>query len=226
MESKIKLVVFDMAGTTVDEQNVVYKTLQKAINLGGISVSLEDVLKSGAGKEKKTAIIDIAAIHAPGVASEKIEMIFASFLNELELAYQSLEVIPIAGAEKLFEILKSKGIKIALNTGYNRETAEKLLAKLSWAIGQQIDNLVTASDVNNARPMPDMVYKAMELTGVTDAASVLKIGDSSIDIEEGKNAGCCLTVGITTGAQTREQIALAKPDYIIDSLLELPPLLN
>ena len=226
MESKVKLVVFDMAGTTVDEQNVVYKTLQKAINLGGISVSLEDVLKSGAGKEKKTAIIDIAAIHAPGVTSEKIEMIFVSFLNELELAYQALEVIPIAGAEKLFDILKSKGIKIVLNTGYNRETAEKLLAKLSWTIGQQIDNLVTASDVKNARPMPDMVYNAMELTGITDAASVLKIGDSGIDIEEGKNAGCGLTVGITTGAQTREQIALAKPDYIIDSLLELPSLLN
>ena len=49
----IKLVVFDMAGTTVDEQNVVYKTLQKAINHGGIPVTLEDVLETGAGKEKK-----------------------------------------------------------------------------------------------------------------------------------------------------------------------------
>ena len=28
----IKLVVFDMAGTTINEDNVVYKTLQKAVN--------------------------------------------------------------------------------------------------------------------------------------------------------------------------------------------------
>ena len=75
----IKLVVFDMAGTTVDEQNVVYKTLQKAINHGGIPVTLEDVLETGAGKEKKAAIIDIAGLPAPGQTAETIDSIFAYF---------------------------------------------------------------------------------------------------------------------------------------------------
>ena len=45
-----------MAGTTVDEGNVVYKTVQKAINDEGFNVSLNDVLKHGAGKEKHQAI--------------------------------------------------------------------------------------------------------------------------------------------------------------------------
>jgi phosphoglycolate phosphatase-like HAD superfamily hydrolase len=71
-----------------------------------------------------------------------------------------------------------------------------------------------------------MVFKAMELTEISDAKAVLKIGDSAIDIEEGKNAGCGLTVGITTGAQTKEQIQVAEPDFIIDGLSELPSLLN
>ena len=222
----IKLVVFDMAGTTVDEQNVVYKTLQKAINHGGIQVTLDDVLETGAGQEKKAAIRDIANLHAPGQSAETIDAIFAYFLAELETAYNDLDVIPIQDAEAVFAELKSKGIKVVLNTGYNRETAEKLVGKLGWKKDLQFDFLVTASDVDQARPKPDMIFKAMELTEISDAKAVLKIGDSAIDIEEGKNAGCGLTVGITKGAQTKEQIQVAHPDFIIEGLSELPSLLN
>ena len=57
MESKIKMVVFDMAGTTVNEDNIVYKALRNAINsVGGFDLSLEEVLEHGAGKEKLEAI--------------------------------------------------------------------------------------------------------------------------------------------------------------------------
>ena len=51
----IELTVFDMAGTFINEDNVVYKTLQKAINQGGYPISREYVLEHGAGKEKHQA---------------------------------------------------------------------------------------------------------------------------------------------------------------------------
>ena len=217
----INLVVFDMAGTVVDEQNVVYKTLQKAINQAGIPVTLEQVLADGAGKEKKAAITDIVAIHAPGQTPEAIESMFRYFLAELDTAYDELDVIPIKGAEEVFQTLLENGIYVVLNTGYKRATAEKLIKKLGWVIGEDFDELVTASDVLHARPEPDMILLAMEKTEITDPSEVLKIGDSAIDIEEGRNAGCGVTVGITTGAQTREQLTAAAPDHIIDSLQEL-----
>jgi phosphoglycolate phosphatase-like HAD superfamily hydrolase len=50
---------------------------------------------------------------------------------------------------------------------------------------------------------------------------VIKIGDSTIDIEEGQKAGCGLNIGITGGAQTREQLEQQGPDYVIDKLSEL-----
>jgi phosphonatase-like hydrolase len=217
----IRMVVFDMAGTVVDEQNVVYKTLQKAINQAGISVSLGDVLALGAGKEKKAALKDIIAVHAPGQTDEAIESMFHYFLKELDIAYDNLSVIPVKGAEEVFDTLRAHDINVALNTGYNRETAEKLVQKLGWTKGVQYDELITASDVVHSRPKPDMILRAMQLAGINNPSVVLKIGDSAVDIEEGKNAGCGITVGITTGAQTREQLSAAKPDYIIDDLLQL-----
>ena len=47
----IKLVVFDMAGTTVDEDNVVYKMVRAAINAAGYRFSQEQVQAAGAGKK-------------------------------------------------------------------------------------------------------------------------------------------------------------------------------
>ena len=66
-----------------------------------------------------------------------------------------------------------------------------------------------------------MIMEAMRLYGITEPAEVCKVGDSIIDIEEGKNAGCGITVGITTGAHTREKLESAHPDHIIDDIREL-----
>jgi len=65
----------------------------------------------------------------------------------------------------------------------------------------------------------------MEQHQITDKSSVAKVGDSIIDIEEGQNAGCGLTIGITTGAHTYEQLFTANPNAIINELTDLMQLL-
>lgn len=222
----IKLVVFDMAGTTVDEDNVVYKTVRAAINAAGYNFSQDQVQLAGAGKEKSQAIRDTLALDGGSHSDQEVELIFRDFKARLKAAYQDLQVTEQPGATESFRQLKSNGVGVVLNTGYDRNTAEGLIAKIGWKIGQQIDGLVTASDVVNGRPHPEMIQQAMSLVGVNDPLAVAKIGDSKIDIEEGKNAGCGMTLGITTGAQTREQLAEAKPTHIVDELLEILPLIG
>lgn len=218
---QIQCVVFDMAGTTVNEDNIVYKTLQAAINHFNVPVDLNHVLSHGAGKEKFQAIKDIIS-NSPYELDEKLQVeAFNYFLVELDIAYTNFDVTPMPGAEHVFAALKQAGIKVVLNTGYNRATAESLLKQLGWVEGQQIDLLVTASDVEHNRPMPDMIFYAKEKLHIANTKYMVKIGDSCIDIEEGKNAGCLLNIGITTGAQTETQLMEAKPDYIIHSLTSM-----
>jgi phosphonatase-like hydrolase len=218
------MVVFDMAGTVVDEKNVVYKTLQKALNRGGINVTLDQVLADGAGKEKSKAMRDIVLRY--NARLDSIDAMYADFLQLLNDAYRDLDVVPMPGAPDVLEQLKHMGIYRVLNTGYNRPTADQLLAKLDWEKGLHFDQVITATDVARTRPFPDMILLAMNLLGIHDPGFVLKVGDSAIDIEEGKNAKCGLTVGITTGAHTRKQLEAAKPDYIIDAVRELLPIVN
>lgn len=215
----IEMVVFDMAGTTVDEQNVVYKTLHKAIEENGIKTDLKVVLEFGAGKEKHQAIKDV--LKHLGEKEQLSTAIFSDFKKMLDEAYEVLEVEAIEGVEQVMLKLKLKGVKVVLNTGYNSRVANLLLKKLGWEKGTYYDLLLTADDTERGRPAPDMIFKAMEAFEITEASSVLKAGDSTVDIEEGKNAGCGITVGVLSGAQARIQLEQANPTLILDSLASL-----
>lgn len=215
------MVVFDMAGTTVDEGNVVYRTLHKAIEKVCPSVSFEDVLKLGAGKEKLQAIRETLSGSNISLNEVTIQEIFNDFLGLLDIAYTNLIVVPTNNTERLFNELRTKDIKVVLNTGYNTVTAISLLNKLNWVKGVQYDLLVTSSDVSNNRPMPDMILYAMDKLDITDASTVIKVGDSTIDIEEGRNAGCKYNIGVTTGAHTKAQLEKANPDYIFDNIYDV-----
>jgi len=221
--TRIELAVFDMAGTTVNEDNVVYKTVKAALAKHGVEVSLDTVLEFGAGKEKFKAIADI--LKETKTTGVDANAVFEDFKEMLEEAYANLDVTAYDGVEELFELLKSKSVKVVLNTGYDHKTAKSLLNKLGWVPGEQIDALITADDVVKGRPSSEMIDKAMAMFKISESENVLKAGDSVIDIEEGKNANCGWTVGVLTGAQTREQLATAEPTLILDSLADLAKVL-
>lgn len=219
----IQLLVLDMAGTTIDENNVVYKTLANAVNNYGYNVSLEKVLEICAGMEKASAIRNL--LENIGGNTNDTEVIFKNFSDDLAIAYEKLDVKPINGVENFLIKIKSSGKNIVLNTGYTEKIAQQLLSKLNWKRDVHFDELITADDVSESRPSPEMIKLAMSKFGITDPKTVMKAGDSAIDIEEGKNAGCGLTIGVLSGAQTREQLEAAKPDYIFNSLSEAEKIL-
>lgn len=226
MKNRYALVVFDMAGTTVNEDNLVYKLIHQVLIDDGYDCTLDLVLAIAAGKEKKSAFKDVL-IEMGVFAPEKIaNRLHELFKEKLRNAYTTAPILPMDGAAEVFAELKSMGIKVVLNTGYDFATAHHLIQRLYWNIGEQIDGLITASDVVNGRPAPDMILLAMQNMGITDPSLVIKVGDSVIDIEEGKNAKCGLSIGITTGAQDSALLELAKPNYIVSSLHELISLIK
>lgn len=230
----IKLCVFDMAGTTVNEDNLVYKTVQGAINqvladAGKLDkqVDLDICLVLGAGKEKRQAINDILKqLDMPNIEVKQLtNTAFSVFKTSLATAYTKDTLAAFEGVLTLFDKLKASGRTVVLNTGYDAKTANKILTILGWSVGREIDALITADDVSNGRPAPDMITLAMDKFGIENAQQVLKAGDSGIDIEEGKNADCGLCIGVLTGAQTKAQLEKYSPDIVLDKLTDLAQLI-
>lgn len=62
--------------------------------------------------------------------------------------------------------------------------------------------------------------------GISETNKVMKVGDTVVDVLEGQNAGCDYIVAVTTGATSREELEKYRPTYIVDSLSEIPALLN
>ena len=60
---------------------------------------------------------------------------------------------------------------------------------------------------------------------LSDPKKVIKVGDTEGDVREGINANCLYSIAVTTGAYSKENLKLYHPDFIIDSLQELPGLL-
>jgi phosphoglycolate phosphatase-like HAD superfamily hydrolase len=66
----------------------------------------------------------------------------------------------------------------------------------------------------------------MERTGIADAASVMTVGDTVLDLRAGRNAGAGWVVGVLSGAHGRTQLEREPHDHLIGSVAELPGLIR
>lgn len=218
----IKLVVFDMAGTTVSDENYVALSFQLAMKKQGYNVELKDV-NPLMGYEKPLAIqmmLDKYETDAKKINADSIARIHTDFVNiMLEFYTNSHEIKPLPNVESTFEQLRTMGIKIGLDTGFSRDIAELIISRLDWEA--QIDIMVASDDVKNGRPYPDMIHKMKADLNLLTTDEVVKIGDTEVDINEGINADCKYVIGITTGAFTREELEPHHPTHIIDDISEL-----
>ena len=220
--NRIQIVVFDIAGTTVQDTGNVAKAFIDAF--GEFSMEIPaDTVNHVMGFRK----IDAIKMLVPDDSNEAlIEQIHKAFTrNILELYKIDPDLKPLPYAEETFQQLKQAGIKIALNTGFTRVVTNAILKRLQWNTPEMIDMVICSDEVPEGRPQPYMIRHIMDQLQVTDSKAVAKVGDTRIDVEEGRNAGCGLVVSVTTGAYTRAELELYQPDHIIDSLAELPALL-
>lgn len=218
----IKLVVFDMAGTTVKDENYVGLAFQQAMKHFGYEIPLKDI-NPIMGYEKPLAIKMMLQVYEPNTAlitEELIGVIHKDFVASMLHFYQtSDQILPLPQAEETFEALRSQGIKIGLDTGFSKDIADVIIERLNWA--DKVDVVVASDEVKNGRPYPDMIYKMMQQLDITDTAEIAKVGDTEVDINEGKNTGCKYVIGVTTGAFTRHELAPYRPTHIIDNVAEV-----
>ena len=66
----------------------------------------------------------------------------------------------------------------------------------------------------------------MQLTGVRDAKSVAKVGDTISDLQEGIAAGCGWVIGVTSGAFGKNELLKGNPTHLVDQVTEIIYMLN
>lgn len=209
----IELVVFDVAGTTVNDPDLVAGSLRSALSKVGVEVDDVDMRRI-MGTPKPIAIAELIEGLDVGKSVDEIHSDFVQSMLETYRNYP--EVKPIEGILEVFQALREAGIKVALDTGFDRPILDAILERLHWTDGV-VDVTVSSDEVSAGRPAPDLVFEAMRRTSVSDASHVAKVGDTAADLQEGFNANCSINIGVTYGTHTREQLVDHPHTHIVDA---------
>lgn len=235
--STIKLVILDMAGTTVKDQHEVEACFVKAAAQTELSVSPERVLAlQGYAKRYVFDLLWREQLSDESEIEVKVSESYQTFCSILEKHYHENPIYPTVGCLELFSILKEKNIKIALTTGFYREVADIILTKLGWlegldreylgSNGSMIDLSVTPEVVSKGRPEPDMILYAMHKLNILNPEEVINVGDTPSDLISGINAKVKYSLGVTNGTHSQEQLSNYPNSGLISNILELKNYLN
>ncbi len=232
----IKLVMFDMAGTTVRDNDEVLLCFAQSCKEDGLIIP--DSRLNALMGVSKLEVFHTLWREALGesvqqqVVDTQAQQSFLNFCKILETYYRSHPVEPTDGALEVMEWLRQQGIKVALNTGFYRIVTNIILNKLGWlaglnpqyvgGLGTIIDFSIASDEVPRGRPEPYMIQKAMAVFGITDPKQVIKVGDTPVDLAEGRKAGCIASLAVVNGTHSREALEQLDHDGLLESLRDLP----
>ncbi|MFB6227580.1 MAG: HAD-IA family hydrolase [Halobacteriales archaeon] len=246
-QGPIKLIVLDVGGCVVDGPQDLSDTYAEDDGIGvkapvialdetlqdwGIDLSWEQI-REPMGLYKKDHLRELLtteearrqfeAAHGREWREGDLEEMFASFSElQTEVIVREELARPIRGARETIETLRGYGKLISNTTGYTENAAEALYAKLVEDHGISFDFKTHSDAVPAGRPGPWMIQQGMRELSIQETDAVIKVGDTTKDIEAGLNAGVW-TVGVySTGNDGFDHLRDAGADYLIPSIRELP----
>ncbi|MGW0913281.1 phosphonatase-like hydrolase [Streptomyces sp. NPDC002784] len=217
MTEDIRLVVLDMAGTTVADGGLVEQAFTAAArHLGAEPASMLEYVRATMGESKISVFRHLFGEEAKAQqANRAFEEAYARLVDAGRIA-------PVPGAREAIEELTAQGRTVVLTTGFARTTQDAILAALGWQDLVPL-TLCPADAGGRGRPYPDMVLTAFLRTAAADSVrQVAVVGDTSYDMLSGVRSGAGLVAGVLTGAHDADALTAAGAGRVLDSVAQLP----
>ena len=128
-------------------------------------------------------------------------------------------IVLFPGVAETLKELAARGIPMAVATSRGQHSLEMLMHQLGLDRYIPPARCFGVETVARPKPAPDLVYVILGKLGAAPEETLV-VGDTTFDIEMGRNAGCH-TCGVSYGNQSADTLAGAFPDYIIDDLRKL-----
>jgi pyrophosphatase PpaX len=209
----IRTVLFDLDGTLIDSVRLILDSYHHTLEAHGFPARTDEEWLEGVG----TPLAAQFAAWQDDVGT--LEALIATY-REYNLKHHDRMVTVYPGVVEVVRTLKEDGVGTGLVTSKNRSGALRglTLARLEALM----DVLVCADEVDNPKPHPEPVEKAVRLLGA-DARATIYVGDSIHDMRSGRAAGV-RTAAVLWGPFGRSHLEGAQPDYWLATpgeLLEL-----
>lgn len=206
----VKAIIFDMDGVLINSPKYVWESFEKTLE-ENIHFSKEEIRKY-LGRSLRDQLKMWKKDF--GIKDYNLEE-FSKKAGEIELKLEEKELRPNKKLNNLFKQAKERRIKLAVATSSLRWRAEKILNLLK--IKEYLDVLVTAEDVKNHKPHPEIFLETAKQLGVLPKNCVV-IEDAISGIKAAK-AGDMMAIGLITDYHSKKE--LKEADLIIKNISEL-----
>jgi phosphoglycolate phosphatase len=212
MTHPVEAVVFDLDGTLVDSCADITVAANHALQQHGFLTHSEQQIAAFVGDGAKHLIVRAAGV---GEEDPRVPALVESFISYYA-AHATSRTTPMPGA--LEALLALAGLPLAVVTNKPRGPTLALLEHLGL-LGR-FAVVVAGGDLPYLKPDPlPLLHVADRLA--LPVRNLVIVGDSPQDIECGKRADA-RTIGVRGGIAAPERLMASNPDYLLDSLFELP----
>ena len=256
IKTSVEAIIFDWAGTTVDfGSRAPMGAFVKLFQSEGVEMTISQArIPMGINKwDHINALLSLPEIqsqwiriHGRSHTSADVDRLLEIFVPMNKVSIRECgQLIP--GMADLTKLLREHHIKIGSTTGYTKELLDILLP-IAKQQGYVPDTLSYSGDTPFGRPSAQMMHKCAVQLGLDNPLSFIKVDDTLPGIEEGKAFGCW-TVGVAVSGNAlglsleelnvlskeesenlknlaRMKIQEMRPDYTIDSVADLMPVID
>ena len=218
-----KIILFDCDGTLVDTEDLSAAAVVAALGTFGINVTMHDVHPRYVGVHLNDIIAEVNAEFGTSVTPRAFSDAYTAAM--MPLIAPHIRILP--DTLPFIRSLKDRGYKMAIGSNGVRD-AVRLELDVTGLL-PFFDAIITADDVANPKPHPEMYLKGMQDLGGNDPSGIFVLEDSVPGLKAAMAAGM-IPIGYTglnpdpAGLESRLLAAGAKT--VLKSLSELDNLLG
>lgn len=213
---RIKGVIFDLDGTLIDSLVAYRMAFNRTVER--YSLKPIDIRELADFLNQFLSLEEVLQNLYPSLQHQDIQEFMVEMKNEfIALSKDHITLKPHA-KEVLFS-LKEQGMKIGIATGRMSKGDGKWRELKNLKIDCFVDTVVTAGETK-PKPDPASLIRCVKELDLSKNECVF-VGDSKADVIAGRSAGIPI-IALPTGVASREQLLEEAPNYLLDSLSQLP----
>ena len=210
---KPKLIIFDFDGTLGDTRQNIIITMQRTMRMVGLPVKSDEECASTIGLTLENSFKAMYPDVDATTAARCVDAYREIFMESVE------ELIPqlFPGVSDTLAHLDKMGIKMSIAS--SRQSQSLLLFLENMGVLKYFPYVLGSDNVTKHKPDPEPVLKTLRELNYSPS-EVVVVGDMPVDVSMAHGADV-RAIAVTFGNATREELAEAKADYIIDDFTKI-----
>jgi phosphoglycolate phosphatase len=221
----VSLVCCDVGGAAAVDGSVLERAFAEAIATQGVVTGTAAYVRSMVQFDRTRGWPPADVIRSLFPEDEiRAQAANHAFERSFRAAVDRFGVLPLPGANEALAKLSAAGVKICLMSSLSGSALSLLLRHLDWS--HRADLVLSADDVDQGFPWPDLILTAVLRLGIGDVREVAMVTSTEGGALAARRAGSPFVVGMLSDVDDASRLRRAGATHLLSDIGELPDLVT